>query len=219
MYDIYELSASGGERSERFTAYRQAAEERKPVFGYNPMTREPVIDTIRELINLDAEAIASETANETAVKIGLELDATMHLSVATPGMWTDRLGTEVEHRLKAVDPTGILIWYDDEITVKQIRDEAIGQTVRLKAISDRQGRPAATLEEAVTQEGTALALAGAVGAFHQRAADILTSRSDDPSLATMVAFLYGDNDASAMGYTPIGLDNRTGYSHAIAIHS
>ena len=35
----------------------------------------------------------------------------------------------------------------------------------------------------------------------------------------MVAYLSGDNDASAMGYTPIGLNDRTGYSHAIAIHS
>jgi hypothetical protein len=68
-----------------------------PVHGYNPMTSKPVIDTIEALIDMRAEDRLETVANQTA-----------HITVATPGMWTDRLATEVEHRLLAKDPGGLL---------------------------------------------------------------------------------------------------------------
>ena len=40
---------------------------------------------------------------------------------------------------------------------------------------------------------------------------------DDPTLATMVAFLYGDDAAAIMGFAPIGLDHLVGYRNATAL--
>jgi AcrR family transcriptional regulator len=40
---------------------------------------------------------------------------------------------------------------------------------------------------------------------------------NDSSLATMVAFLYGDTAATEMGFTPLGIEGRVGYEHAVAM--
>ena len=215
MLHIYSLSREGGPDSERFIAFGAAAADGRCIPGYNPMTGEPVADTISAMIELGAEGIARAVATETAVVIGFNHDVTMYFTVAAPGMWTDRFGTEVEHRLKATRPESILLWFDDEITSEVIEREVRAQTVRLHEIVKRGGRPPETLEQAVDQEGRALALSGAVGTFDEKAARILDEYRTDPSLATMVAFLYGDDDAAKLGYAPLDLTGRTGYDHAI----
>ncbi len=222
MASIYQLSTRGGTDSDRFKAYVRAAPT-NPIHGYNPMTSQPVLETVKALIKIDAESIAEEAANTTARQIGFNPstnpNTAMHLSVATPGMWTDRLATEVDHRLKAKDPTAILLWNDSPATVEHVRQETIAQTVRLKLTQDRLGQPPKTLAEAVAQEAQTLALAGHTGTHSPHAAEALTEHADNESLATMVGFLYGDEAAATLGYAPIGLGNRGGYSHAIATHS
>lgn len=216
MSRIYGLSSAGGAASERFRAYREAAEARTPIYGYNPMTKEPVKETIASLLSFDAEAVARESANKVATRIGFDEDAAMQLTVATPGMWTDRFGTEIEHRLKANDPGGILLWHGDVLSEAQVAQEAAAQTVRLALHRERGVRAPCTLQEAVHQEGVALAQAGANGIFCNEAERILLEHLQDSSTATMVAFLYGDDEAAKLGYSPIGIDGRTGYLHAIA---
>lgn len=216
MSRIYGLSSAGGAASERFRAYREAAEARTPIYGYNPMTREPVQQTIAGLLSFDAEAVAKESANKVANRIGFDENAAMHLTVATPGMWTDRFGTEIEHRLKANDPGGILLWQGDVLSRLQVDQEAIAQTVRLALHRERGGQAPGTLREAVEQEGAALAQAGADGSYSETAERILLEHLQEPDIGTMVAFLYGDKEAAKLGYSPIGIDDRSGYLHAIA---
>lgn len=110
MAEVYRQPTDGGLRSARFHAYTALAELRLPVRGYNPMTSRPVLDTVEALLAIDAEHRIETLANEVAAALGFEEHVTMHLTVATPGMWTDRLATEVHHRLAAPDPGGVLWW-------------------------------------------------------------------------------------------------------------
>lgn len=115
MADVYRLPSPGGARSPRFRAYAALAEQRLPVHGYNPMTSKPVLDTVEALLALGAEDRIARLANEVADALVFDGHATMHLTVATPGMWTDRLATELHHRLTAPDPGGVLWWFDEPV--------------------------------------------------------------------------------------------------------
>ena len=217
MLHIMSLSKSGGPESERFIAFRTAAGEGRAIPGYNPMTSEPVADTIESLLDIDAEAIAQRVATATAQAIGMSDRVEMYFTVAAPGLWTDRFATEVDHRLKAIRPESILLWVDDDITVAHVEHQVTAQTVRLFEISRRDRRPPESLAQAVAQEGRALARAGSTGVLDPDAARILDERGTDPSLSTAVAFLYGDDDAAKLGYSPLGLAGRTGYDHAVEL--
>ena len=215
MATVYALSKNGANRSARFLGYVDAAKHGAPISGYNPMTSKPVIATIEALLAMHAEERAERVANDVARELAFSDDTHMHLTVSTPGMWTDRLGTEVHHRLAGNDPNAILWWCGEEPTPELFDAEVIAQTVRTIGTL-RDGAPA-SLRAAVAQEGAACAMSGAVGAFDESAADALAILGGDPSLATMVGFLYGDEAAAALGFTPLGLGDHVGYAHAVAL--
>jgi hypothetical protein len=222
MANVYGASISGGPESARFRAFVDAAANMIPVHGYNPMTSKPVVRTIETLINMRAEDLLETIANRTARLLDYEQNDTMHFTVATPGMWTDRLATEVEHRLLAKDPGGLLWWFDQKVDPEILEFEIVAQTVRL--INQRRTTPTANnagapanLAAAARQEGEAGAIAGHRGAIHPAAAEVLDVFGSDTGLSTMVAFLYGDSAAEQMGFTPLGLVDRTGYEHAVAL--
>lgn len=215
MADVYGQSARGGATSPRFRAYVDAGARLAPVHGYNPMTSKAVLPTIEDLLAIDAERRAAATAAVVAAELGFTDDAAMHLTVATPGMWTDRLATEVEHRLLVRDPGGVLLWFDDLVDPIRVESATAAQTVRL--VSARRAGPPVTLADAVAQEGAALALAGEAGEIATDAADALAVLAPDTGLPTMVAFLFGDDAARALGFTPLGLAGRAGERHAVAL--
>jgi hypothetical protein len=215
MADVYRLTAEGGPASPRFRAYVEAGAERVPVHGYNPMTSKDVLPTIEALLAIDGEARLGAAANRVAAELGFTDDVAMHLTVATPGMWTDRLATEVEHRLLLRDPGGVLLWFDEPVLVEQLDAAIVAQAVRLVSFH-RQGPPI-TLADAVAQEGEALARAGHLGEHDGAAAEALAVLEHDTDLPTMVAFLYGDDAARTMGFTPLGLDLHAGERHAVAL--
>ena len=215
MATVYALSKDGGNRSARFLGYVDAAKHGAPISGYNPMTSKPVLATIEALIALGAERRMHDIANDVARTLGFIRDIEMYLTVATPGMWTDRLGTEVHHRCVAEDARDVLWWCDDTPTSDGFDAEVVAQAVRVISAA-RFGTPI-TLAGAVEREGAAGAMSGARGRIDDRAAEALTILGDDTSLASMVGFLYGDASATAMGFTPLGLDEGVGRAHAIAL--
>ena len=200
MAGVYARSTSGGPESDRFTAYVAAARDRAPIAGYNPMTSKDVASTIAALLAIDAEAVVAEAAGD---------DVVLFVTVATPGMWTDRVSTEVHHRLGP--PTGqVLLWTGEDTSVETVRREAVAQAARL-----RHG-PVRTVRDAARREGRAYALAGMTGALHELVADAIDVVGDDEGLGTMAALLYGDDVAVQLGWTPLGLPWLAGYDHAIA---
>lgn len=215
MAGVYRCSARGGPNSARFDAYVAAGRRREPIHWYNPMTSAPVLETVEALLALDAEDEVASVATSTAHRMEFFEDRVMHVTVAAPGMWTDRLATEIEHRLLAADVGGVLWWFEDPVEVEALRGVIAAETVRL-VTADRQGPPS-TLSGAVAQEGMARSVGGDVGRFDSDAAAALDVLGGDPSLSIMVAFLYGDEAALAMGFTPLGLAAGVGGVHAAAL--
>jgi len=215
MATVYRLSKDGGTRSARFLGYVRAAKTGAPISGYNPMTSKPALAAVEALMAMRAEERVERIANQIANELGFLDDTDMNLSVSTPEMWTDRLGTEIHHRFAAKDPRGILWWCDDIPTLELLDAEIAAQTVRMIS-TIRDGAPT-SLRAAVTQEGAARAVSDAVGLYDECAAQALAILESDTSLASKVGCLYGDVAATAMGFTPLGLGERVGFAHAVAL--
>jgi hypothetical protein len=198
MADVYRLPTSGGKDSPRFKRYVELAES-APISNFNPMTSKPVLETIEALIAIGAESIAEELSGKHE----------MFITVAAEGMWTNRVPTEVEHRLG--EPTGqILLWTGEDTTADAVRRETIAQVVRIE-------RRARTTYEVAMREGYAYALAGESGERNPDVDAALKIVGKDESLPTKTALLYGDDTAKLMGFVPLGLGDHAGYQHCIAL--
>lgn len=215
MAEVYRRSPVGGQDSPRFHTYTDLGRDGLPVAGWNPMTSKDVLGTIERLLAIDAEAVAAEVAESVVERLGADEHVAVAIVVAAPGMWTDRIGTEVEHRLAGRGRNEILFWQGEDVGVEAVRSTATADIVRALWAA-RYGIPA-TVRDAVAQEGLALALAGMGGRFDVAAAAIFDVLADDTTLSSMVAFLYGDEAATAMGFTPVGLGSRVGERHAVAL--
>jgi hypothetical protein len=215
MAEVYRRSPVGGQESPRFLTYVDLGRDGLPVAGWNPMTSKDVLGTIERLLAIDAEAIVAEVAGEVSRRLGAEEDVTVAIVVAAPGMWTDRLGTEVEHRLAGRGRNEVLFWQGEDVGAEAVRAVATADVVRALWAA-RYGIPA-TVKDAVAQEGLALSLAGMGGRFDDEAARVFDVLADDATLSSMVAFLYGDEAAVGMGFTPVGLGPRVGERHAVAL--
>jgi hypothetical protein len=176
------------------------------------------VKTVEALIELDAEEVASATANDWARELGLRDDIGLSITVATPGMWTDRLATEIEHRIGGRRWSEILVWSGEEIDADRLRELTRAQLVRAGWATIHQ--PPRTVAQLAGQEG----LAGAVIADAEAddrptpdpaVAEVLATVGDDAHLATRAAFLYGDEVARKMGWTPLGVGPSAGYAHSI----
>ena len=211
MADVYRLPVD-----ERFDAYTALAPV-APVSGWNPMTSKPVLATVERLLAIDAEAVALEAASTAAATLEWTDDLPLAIVVATPGMWTDRVATEVEHRLVAKRRGEVLLWTGEDCGRDAVAAAAVAQVAR-EVWRARHGVPGRVVE-AAAQEGLALSMAGMVGRLSSVAAAALEVLGGDTTLSSMVAFLYGDPAAEAMGFSPVGLGERVGERHAVALAS
>jgi hypothetical protein len=221
MAGVYALSTEGGPSSERFRTYRSIMlDDHVPAAGYNPMTSKPVVETIDALLAIDAERIVADAAREFAQRLALDGDLVLFITVAAPGLWTDRVTTEVEHRLSPTNwsggPGSVLLWTGEDVSEDVVVREAVAQLVRVAWMSVHGGPPVTTAE-AAGQEGLAYAVTGTAGRRSDTAADAIEVVGSDPALATKTALLYGDEGAEMMGFLPLGLGTNEGYDHAIAV--
>ena len=220
MAQIYSLSRSGGRGSPRFAAYLANVEHHWGLAAFNPMAGDAAMVAVNTLIALDAESVAGECAQQAADLCEWKDPVTLAVVAATPGMWTDRLATEVQHRTVADRRPAhgeILLWATDEQRVETITTEAAAEAVRtmwtavhgaarsLHAIVAREGLAYATVHEA--------APAQPVDARVLEAIEIL---GDTSTVGDIVALLYGDEAAVALGHTPLGIADRVGYELAIS---
>ena len=240
MAEVYAVPATGGPDSPRFERYVAAATAGSPVANYNPMTSKPVGRAIDALLAIDAEMVAATGAEEAAQRLGWTEPLRLHLVVATPGMWTDRQWTTVEATLDRGRATEILWWFDDPPDQRAVAGAAAATATRAIwwAVRDRDGRrsrprPApvrtstepragrrdheVTLADVAAREGVAGHLAGRVATTSAAAAEALEVLADDPSRSTAVAFLWGDEWATALGHPPLGLGPFEGLDHVVAV--
>ncbi|HEY8546663.1 MAG TPA: hypothetical protein VIL36_16500 [Acidimicrobiales bacterium] len=225
MAEIYRLPTDGGPESPRFKRYVELAKDGTPVSGYNPMTSKDALGTVEALLAIDAEEQAEDTANQYAEELGIEDDVDLSITVATPGAWTDRLATEIEHRLGGRRWKEIVLWTGEDVGEDSLRAVTTAQTVRVGwALLHR---PPRSVAHAAGQEGLAAAVAeGDAGA------DAGASPVDDPAdrsvaaaldvfgeetdLSSRAALLYGDEVARQFGWMPLGVQPSAGYGYAKA---
>ncbi len=141
---------------------------------------------------------------------------------SSPGMWTDRVATEVRHRTSAKRRAGhgeILLWTGDVLDAGLVLREAAAETVRVMWTTLHGA--ADTLGALLAREGLAYALASnpygpSSPLDDATVAEGITVLGDTSTLGDIVAVLYGDAVASCLGWTPIGLAEHAGYRWAIA---
>lgn len=107
------------------------------------------------------------------------------------------------------------------MSVGTVRHEAVAETVPGRTGGGR--RTGRSVEQAVAREGLACALAEVLAPAETRTlepdstvAEALAVVGTARALATKVAVLYGDEAATALGWTPLGIPPYAGYRHATA---
>jgi hypothetical protein len=173
-----------------------------------------------------ATASLSAAARNAKVAAVAERDYKVALVVSDDlkGGWTNRWASEFGYRieggaiLKRGFITGIL-WTSEPASGARVRDEVLTCIYRAEYL---QAHPTPkTLRGMLEQEGYAMARAGCTSPSLD-AEDLAYTRTviephlDAHDRATVMACLFGDTAANALGYPPQGLTDRAGF--ALALH-
>ncbi len=218
---------------ERFRAYLRTMVDANtgdlelPLVAMNPMGKDHVAVLLDSLMGVDADAVAE--AAVAAVRQHLKDEpGRFRVSVVVAddahGGWTNRYASEFSHRFEemALYKRGWVIgilWTSETSTLTTVRQEVVAAVHRAAHIQ-RHGA-ARTLREMLEQEGEAMALAGCAEP-ELGTDDLLYTRQvlepllDASDRATVMACLFGDDAANALGYRPHGLSHRAGL--ALALH-
>jgi hypothetical protein len=222
MAEIYTLSRDGGPRSPRFRAYVARVEHEWGLSAYNPMAGPAALDTVRGLLEMDAERHALEAAHAVAARCEFDGELTLAIVVASKGMWTDRIATEVQHRtLGDRRPAHgvVLLWTGEALDAEIVRRESAAEAVRTMWMLVHG--PSLTLRAVLAREGLAYALGtspfGALAPEDDATVtEALEVLGDTTTPGDLVAVLYGDAAAVTLGHTPLGLADYAGFRWAIA---
>ena len=222
---------------ERFREYIKTMVDAKtgdlalPLVAMNPMGKDHVPALIDEYLALGAEAIA-EQAVSTIVRRGgtllppdkADFKVALVVSDDLKGGWTNRWASEYSHRIEyaAIAKRGWLVgilWTSEPASEQNVRDAVLTSIYRAEYLQTHAAPT--TLGEMLDQEGYAMARAGCA-----------TPQLDDDDLAytrsvikphlgasdraTVIACLFGDRAAAALGYPPQGLSERAGLALALS---
>ncbi len=218
---------------ERFREYLrvlidpEANDLRLPLASMNPMGKEHVPALLDAWIALGADRIAADEAARAAARVNdIELSLKLALCIVDDRMggWTNRYTTELSARF---EPEPLLrrgwicgmLWTSERPSQRSLHEEVASCVFRAAYVS-RHGR-AHTLRQMLAQEGWVMAVAGCEGptlspddlAYTR---DVLKPLLDAADRPTVIAALFGDEAARALGYAPLGLSVRAGL--ALALH-
>jgi hypothetical protein len=221
MAEIYRLPRERGAASPRFKRYVELVPHHYGLAAYNPMAGPHALETTEQLLAVDAEAVALEAASEAASLCSYPDAITLAVVLCAPGLWTDRLAAEIEHRTSRRPPSGhglVLQWTRETPTAEHVRREAIAEAVRVMAVAMRgRGESVVSL---LHREGLAYALGGnpygpVTPEDEHAVGDALQVLGASEELGDMTAVLYGDAAAAALGWTTAGVAEHGGYRWAI----
>ena len=225
--ELYDLPRG----SERFREYLQTMIDpdtrdlRLPLAAMNPMAKDHVPVLLDEWLALDVEHTAARAVAEAATQL-TEAPGSFKVALVLAddalGGWTNRTTTDFSHRfedhalLKRGWITGIL-WTGDEPSREIVRDEILTCIFRVDHVQ-RHGS-ARTLREMLAQEGRAMVAAGAARPTLapdelNETREILRPHLDSADRAIIVACLFGDDAAVALGYAGQGLSANAGLALA-----
>ncbi|MFN2463210.1 MAG: hypothetical protein ABR573_04805, partial [Candidatus Dormibacteria bacterium] len=186
---------------------------------YNPMTGPAALESVERLLEIDAEAVAQRAADDVLARCALPGPVELSVIVASPGLWTHRVTTEVEHRLRPERGSRSIVqmWTGESCEAEDVRREAVAETVRI--VWTQLHGAAQTVERALLREGLALALAGGdaepLEAGEVKATrEVLAIIGECQLQSDVFAAAYGDPLAELLGLPTLGLVDRAGCRHA-----
>jgi hypothetical protein len=201
-----------------------------PIGVANPMAKEHALTKLDELLALDADEIGASAAEEAQrrlarVDLPVEIKASIVLADDIGGGWTNRYTTESMVRfpsrgaLKRPFATALVWTSDQELSAAHLRREVLAAIYRV-AYQQRHGLPT-TLRHMLDQEGLAGVFCGATPTLDnttlERGRTIVEALDADTAPYPVIfAAMYGDAAAEQLGYQPLGLPPRAGFSVAVA---
>lgn len=220
MAAVYALSRDGGPTSPRFREYRTMAHE-WGFSAWNPMAGDHAADATAALLALDAEALVRSAAQDVAERLGLTAPIVLAVAVLSPGLWTDRLATEVERTLgphRTAHYGLVATWTREPVTADDLVRLTRAEVARI-AWASLHG-DASTLVAVLEREGLARAIADGRPALQEQpwgdVAAIVRVHAGARGLDAIAPVAYGDAVATQMGWAPHGLPERAGLRWAAA---
>jgi hypothetical protein len=195
-----------------------------PLVAMNPMGRDHVPALIDDYLALGAEEIGEDAVRNAAAKAAADFKVALVVADDLKGGWTNRWASEFSHRIEyaAITKRGWLVgilWTSEPASAQNVRDAVLTSIYRAEYLQAHA--PPETLGEMLEQEGYAMARAGCA-----------TPQLDDDDLAytrsvikphlgatdraTVIACMFGDPAALALGYPPQGLSARAGLALALS---
>ncbi|MEP6764765.1 MAG: hypothetical protein ABJB66_10665 [Gemmatimonadaceae bacterium] len=229
MQDVYRMSRDGGRDSERFLKYVTRVEHDWGLVEYNPMAGDAALATVKQLLLLDAEAAARETAERVCELCDYHDSITLAISVRSKGLWTDRIATEVGDRIAGKSRRAghgvVSLWSREENLKADVVRESAAETLRVMwaAIHGECD----TLHRVLALEGLAYAMATQLSGASRYTAELRPEENvavieaievlgDTRIVGDIAGVLFGDDVAKEMGWTPLGIPSFAGYRWAVA---
>lgn len=198
-----------------------------PLVAMNPMGKDHVPALIDAYLALDAERAAADAIAAAAPEVAggkAAYKVCLVVSDDLKGGWTNRYASELSHRIEGAAMTRRgwlvgLLWTSEPPAAAAVREAVLASIYRAHYLETHA--PARTLGKILAQEGYASARAGCTTpALEDDDLDytrgVITPLMQATDRATVIACLYGDPAAHALGYAPQGLTERAGL--ALALH-
>jgi hypothetical protein len=200
-----------------------------PLVAMNPMGKDHVPALIDDYLALGAEEIAEEAVRSVRGAGSLDPAAAKYrialvVSDDLKGGWTNRWASEYSHRIEgaAITKRGWLVgilWTSEPASPQNVRDAVLTSIHRAEYLQTHAAP--ATLGEMLDQEGYAMARAGCTtpqldddDLAYTRS--VITPHLGAADRATVIACMFGDRAAAALGYPPQGLSDRAGLALALS---
>ena len=196
-----------------------------PLVAMNPMGKDHIPALLDEYLALGAERIAADAVASVGPGFSPAVSYKICLVVSDDlkGGWTNRYASEFSHRIEGAAIakrgwlTGIL-WTSEPASERAVREAVLTSIYRAEYLQTHTAP--VTLGEMLAQEGYAMARAGCAGpllepddlAYTRSVIDLHLDASDR---ATVIACMFGDSGANALGYPPQGLSDRAGLGLAL----
>lgn len=220
---------------ERFSMYldmirSSTGEMALPIAIVNPMAKAAVRGYVARSIDLQAERIVAEAALEAAHDLAGDdrLRVVVLVVDDAGGGWTNRAFAEFAHRYERHHEVArgwvtVALWTSEQIELPELR--ASTRESLFRTLDERHNGSVRSLREILLREGRAMEFAGRTPRYDDRTiasiGERLEAHMDSCAAPVVMAALYGDEIAAALGYSPLGVPERGGYELALvrALHA
>jgi hypothetical protein len=220
MAAIYRLPREGGPASPRFAAYRAIA----PEWGlspWNPMAGAHALASVVALQAVDAEGVAREAARDAARELDHTAPVVLAVVVLSPGLWTDRLASDVERTLAPARVAGhglVVTWAGEPVDANDVVRLARAEVARI--VWTAHHGVADTAWQVLEREGFARAHGDRRPSAQEpplgAVAAVMRTRGEARGLDGIAPIAFGDAVAEHLGWTPHCLPAEAGLHWATA---